>query len=33
MIGHEDVALFTIVDTVERAVAVLHDFYHGVPPE
>ena len=33
MIGAADVELFEIVDTAEEAVAVLHDFYRGVPPE
>ncbi len=32
MIGREDIALFTIVDTADQAIAVLRDFYQGVPP-
>lgn len=32
MIGREDVALFSIVDTAKEAIAVLNDFYKGVPP-
>lgn len=32
MISREDLDLFTVVDTAEQAVAVLRDFYQGVPP-
>jgi len=32
MIGVADAELFAIVDTAEEAVAVLHDFYQGIPP-
>ncbi len=32
VIGQHDIALFKIVDTAEQAIAVLHDFYKGMPP-
>lgn len=32
MISESDVSLFSIVDTADEAVALLHDFYHGAPP-
>jgi uncharacterized protein (TIGR00730 family) len=32
MIGSGDIDLFTIVDTADEVIAVLHDFYQGVPP-
>jgi len=33
MIAAADVALFTLVETAEEAVAALQDFYHGSPPD
>ena len=33
VIAADDRNLFTFVETAEQAVAVLHDFYHGKPPE
>jgi uncharacterized protein (TIGR00730 family) len=33
MISADDAELFTIVDKAEEAVAVLHEFYGGTPPE
>ncbi|MBV2185823.1 MAG: TIGR00730 family Rossman fold protein [Rhizobium sp.] len=33
MIAAADVALFTLVETAEEAVAALQDFYHGNPPD
>ena len=33
MIAAADVALFTLVETAEEAVAALQDFYHGRPPD
>jgi len=32
MIGAADAELLAVVDTAEEAVAVLHDFYQGIPP-
>lgn len=32
LVSAEDIALFSIVETAEEATAVLHDFYHGMPP-
>lgn len=32
LVSAEDIALFSIVETAEEAIAVLHDFYHGMPP-
>lgn len=32
MIGREDLELFSIVDSADEAVAVLRNFYKGVPP-
>ncbi|MDA3869333.1 MAG: TIGR00730 family Rossman fold protein [Gammaproteobacteria bacterium] len=32
MIGRQDIDIFTIVDTADEAIAVLQDFYQGVPP-
>jgi uncharacterized protein (TIGR00730 family) len=32
LVNAEDVRLFTVVETAEEIVAVLHEFYGGVPP-
>lgn len=32
MISQQDLALFTIVDSADEAIMVLHDFYQGIPP-
>ncbi|MCW8957200.1 MAG: TIGR00730 family Rossman fold protein [Gammaproteobacteria bacterium] len=32
LIGRQDIDIFTIVDTADEAIAVLQDFYQGVPP-
>ena len=32
MIGQQDLALFTIVDSADEAIRVLGEFYHGTPP-
>lgn len=33
MIGQQDLALFTIVDSADEAIQALQDFYHGIPPD